>query len=77
MSIEDHSAENIDAIKDALELYGLESVMVGIPGPEQSVFSEDEDVQEKGREYIRNLIDLCGRLGSKMLVGPEYSAGVS
>ncbi len=76
MSIEDHSAENIDAIKDALELYGLESVIVGIPGPEQSVFSEDEDVQEKGREYIRNLIDLCGRLGSKMLIGPEYSAGI-
>jgi D-psicose/D-tagatose/L-ribulose 3-epimerase len=76
MSVEDHSKENVDAIKGALEECGLECVVVGIPGPEQSLFSEDRDVQQKGKDYIRGLLDLCGRLGSKMLIGPEYSVGI-
>ena len=76
MSINDHSEENINGIKNALEQYGLDSILVGIPGPEQCLFSEDEAEQKSGREYISGIIDLCGRLGSKTLVGPAYSVGI-
>ena len=76
MSINDHSEENISTIKNALEQYGLDSILVGIPGPEQCLFSEDEAKQKNGREYISGIIDVCKRLGSKTLVGPAYSAGI-
>lgn len=76
ISVEDHSSSNVDAIKSALDEYGLESVVVGIPGPEQSLFSEDKSTQKKGKDYIKSLIDLCRRLDSKMLIGPEYSVGI-
>ncbi len=76
MSIEDNSEENISAIKNALDEYGLDSMLVGIPGPNQSLFSQDENIQKNGRDYIKSIIDLCGRLGSKTLVGPAYSVGI-
>lgn len=76
MSIEDRSEENISTIKNALDEYGLDSILVGIPGPKQSLFSQDESIQKNGRDYIKSIIDLCGRLGSKTLIGPVYSVGI-
>ena len=76
MSINDHSEENISTIKNALEQYGLDSILVGIPGPEQCLFSDDNSIQKNGRDYIKGIIDLCGKLGSKTLVGPAYSVGI-
>jgi D-psicose/D-tagatose/L-ribulose 3-epimerase len=76
MSVEDHSEKNVKNIKKALDKLGLESVIVGIPGPEQSIFSDDKSIQEKGKDYLKGLIDLCVKLGSRMLIGPEYSAGI-
>lgn len=76
MSINDHSSENISAIKNTLAQYGLGSILVGIPGPEQSLFSDDDSIQKSGRDHIKGIIDLCRRLGSKTLVGPIYSVGI-
>ena len=76
MSVEDHSRENVDAIKGSLEENGLEVIIVGIPGAEQSLFSEDKSIQQKGKDYVRGLIDLCVRIGAKTLIGPLYSVGI-
>ena len=76
MSIVDNSDKNLDTIKKALDEYELESVLVGIPDPEQCLFSEDKGVQKKGIEYIKEVIDICCKLGSRTLVGPTYSAGI-
>lgn len=75
IGIDDWSDSNIIPIRESLEENKLNSVLVGIPGPEKSIFNESGDIQKEGVKFIKGLIDQCSRTGATILVGPLYSVG--
>jgi len=76
LTIKNLGDKNIDAIREGLAANNLNCVICAIPGHTESILSPDENIQEKGIQFIKDLIDLCKRLGSSMLVGPIYSTGI-
>ena len=75
MAVEDRSASLIAKIKEGLRHFDLKCCICGNFGPERDILSEDESVQEVGRQYIKESIDLCRELAADILVGPTYSVG--
>lgn len=76
IALEDRSSSHIAKIKEGLRHFDLGCCICGNFGPERDVLSEDESVQKRAREYIKESIDICKELGAGILVGPTYSVGI-
>ncbi|NQT58726.1 MAG: sugar phosphate isomerase/epimerase [Bacteroidetes bacterium] len=76
IAVEDMSENNLKIIKTGLKEYNLNCVICGVYGPDRNIMSINEDVQKKGVEYIKKVIDIAGILSAKMIVGPTYSIGI-
>lgn len=76
IGIVDKSDKNVNAIRSGIKEYDLNCIVCEIPGPEESIISEDENTQRKGVEFIKSLVDLCNKFKAKTLVGPAYSVGI-
>lgn len=76
IAVEDMSEKNVNAIRDGLKEYNLNCVICGAYTPERNIISENKDLQKKGIEYIKSLIDLCNKFEAEVLVGPTYSVGI-
>ena len=75
IGVTDWSDKNVKSINNGLKENDLNCIVCGIPGPDESIISPDENIQKKGVEFIKGLVDLCNKFNSKMLVGPTYSVG--
>ncbi|EKD88275.1 MAG: hypothetical protein ACD_34C00636G0002 [uncultured bacterium] len=74
ISVEDPSLIDIQAAKLILEKNGLQSVICGAFGPERNICSNDPNIRENAKTYIRWLIDAAYQIGASVVSGPMYSS---
>ena len=72
--VEDPKTIDPHAILDAAATAGVEVLICGAFGPGRDISSEDLMVQEDGRKYIKECIDIASIVGSGLVSGPMYAA---
>jgi D-psicose/D-tagatose/L-ribulose 3-epimerase len=71
--IEDPASLDADRVAKAIKESGLAVTTCAAMGPGRDLLSPDESVRKETMKYMRDSIDLAGKLGSKRFVGPVYS----
>jgi D-psicose/D-tagatose/L-ribulose 3-epimerase len=61
-------------VKVELDIVGIGAIVCGAFGPNRDISSNEQTVQQKGKEYIKTCIDYAEILGSPSVIGPMYSA---
>ncbi len=61
-------------VRTALEVYGLEPVIIGAFGRDRDLSSDDAAVRRNGMDYIRSCLAIGEALGARVFAGPAYSA---
>ncbi|NIA06486.1 MAG: TIM barrel protein [Actinobacteria bacterium] len=74
-SVVDTSPQHLAKIRKEVTRLGLETIICGIPGPQQSIIDPDEKVRLTGVKFVEELLDVCSALDAKALIGPTYSVG--
>jgi D-psicose/D-tagatose/L-ribulose 3-epimerase len=70
----DPEAVDVDKTKAALDDLGMESTGCSILGDDRDLISDDPDIRENAKKYMKDCVKICGELGSKIFCGPLYSA---
>ncbi len=75
ITAEDFSTLDADEINAAKEVTGIETpTMCGAFGDTRDVSSVNPDYRANGVKYIKDMVDLSVKIGTKVIVGPIYSA---
>jgi D-psicose/D-tagatose/L-ribulose 3-epimerase len=74
ISVENPALIDAKAARDILKKNQLEGIICGVFGPDRNMGSENPEVVENARSYIRWLIDAAAVIGSEVVCGPMYSA---
>jgi len=64
----------VKATKEALKASGMGCTGCSILGDDRDLISDDPAIRENAKKYMKDSIEICGALGSKILCGPLYSA---
>jgi D-psicose/D-tagatose/L-ribulose 3-epimerase len=72
--VEDPATIDTAAIRKRCEVAGIGATVCGAFGPDRDMSADDPAVRENTRAYVRKCIDIAAELGSKVVVGPMYSA---
>lgn len=65
---------DIKATKDALKSAGIECTGCAILGDDRDIISDDSAIRDNAKKYIKECIDICDALDSRIFCGPLYSA---
>lgn len=74
IAVEDPALIDVKKVKEALNQYGLQTVICGAFGNSRDLTNESKDVQQNGLSYIEACLDMCAELGVSFFAGPMYSA---
>jgi D-psicose/D-tagatose/L-ribulose 3-epimerase len=74
ISVENPELINPNAVADILKDNQLEGIICGAFGPDRNICSEDSEIRENAKTYIRWLIDAAHEIGSAVICGPMYSS---
>lgn len=74
IAVEDPTLIDVKRVKEALNQYGLETVICGAFGNSRDLTNESKEVQQNGLSYIESCLDMCAELGVSFFAGPMYSA---
>ena len=74
ISCENPALIDLRRVKDSLEETGLLPIVCGVFGPDSNICSQDPEIVENAKTYIRWLIEAAAELGSPVVCGPMYSA---
>ncbi len=74
ISIEDPSLVNVDKVKAVLEEKSLDVVVCGAFGLSRNLCSENPELVQNAKVYIKWLVDAAESLGAKVVAGPMYSS---
>jgi D-psicose/D-tagatose/L-ribulose 3-epimerase len=74
LAIEGTDQIDIQKIKEGLSSNGLSTIICGAFGPDRNICSNDLEIRENAKKYIRWLIDAAAELSSPTVCGPMYSA---
>ncbi len=72
--VEDPATIDTAAIRKRCEAAGIGATVCGAFGPDRDMSADDPAVRENTKAYVRKCIDISAELGSKVVVGPMYSA---
>ena len=74
ISVENPDLINTSAAGDILKENQLDGIICGAFGPDRNICSEDPEIRENAKTYIRWLIDAALEIGSEVICGPMYSS---
>lgn len=74
IAVEDPSLIDVQAVKAALQQYGLKASICGAFGPARDLTHEDPAVHRNCFNYIQSCLDMCMALDTGFFGGPMYSA---
>ncbi|HBU11915.1 MAG TPA: sugar phosphate isomerase/epimerase [Clostridiales bacterium] len=75
IAAEDFSSFSTDAVNEAKKVTGIETpTVVGALGETRDVSSDNPEYRKIGVQYIKDTVDLCPKIGAKVIAGPFYSA---
>ncbi len=74
IALEDVSVVDAAEVRSVLDQNGLAVTVCGAFGPSRDLASEDSSVVRQGLDYIRDSLAFCKQVGSRLFVGPMYSA---
>lgn len=72
--IEDPALLTPQRIKSSLADTSLRVSVTGAFGPNRDLTHSDPRFRQESLTYIRDMLEICEKIGAKMLVGPMYSA---
>ena len=72
--VEDPDLINVQAVKRALDDYGLKAVVCGAFGPERDFTHDDPIYHQKSFDYVNSCLEICKGLGAGFFAGPMYSS---
>lgn len=74
LCVEDPSLITGEVVADTIREADLGVSVCGAFGPDRDLSHEDTGMREQGLIYLRGCIDLAQAVGSRLVVGPMYSA---
>ena len=74
ISVENPALINTQVVNEILKKNQLEGIICGAFGPDRNVCSQDSEIRENAKNYIRWLIDAAHEIGSEVVCGPMYSS---
>ncbi|GGG76151.1 tagatose 3-epimerase [Parapedobacter pyrenivorans] len=74
IAVEDPRLIDTQAIKTVLAANELEVIICGAFGPTRDLTSDDENLQQTGKAYIDDCLEIAEALGARIFAGPMYSA---
>jgi D-psicose/D-tagatose/L-ribulose 3-epimerase len=74
ISCENPELIDVKQVKSHLEKNSLSPIVCGAFGPDRNICSQDAQIVENAKVYIRWLVDAAEVLGSPVVCGPMYSA---
>lgn len=74
LSFEEPSLIDVKKIKDVLEEKDLDVVVCGAFGLSRNLCSEDTELVQNAKDYIKWLVDAADELGAEVVAGPMYSS---
>ena len=74
LAVEDPDSFTPELVKKAADKAGIAVHICGAFGTERDISSENPEYREKGKQYIRRLIDMAEIVGSPYVAGPMYAA---
>jgi len=72
--VEDPALIDVQKVKEALLLHGLEPVICGAFGTSRDLTNDDPAYHQTSFTYIQSCLDICTALGAGFFAGPMYSA---
>lgn len=74
ISVENPDLIDVQAVNEVLKENHLEGIICGAFGPNRNICSQDAEIRENAKSYIRWLIDAAQEIGSEVVCGPMYSS---
>src|SRR5450759_1918490 len=74
ISVENPDLINVHVVNEVLKENYLEGIICGAFGPDRNICSQDAEIRENTKSYIRWLIDAAQEIGSEVVCGPMYSS---
>ncbi|MDL2237013.1 sugar phosphate isomerase/epimerase [Christensenellaceae bacterium OttesenSCG-928-K19] len=75
IAAEDFSTFSPDAVNDAVQKTGIPVYTIcGAYGDTRDISSENPEYRQNAIQYNKDMIDLCVKIGAKVVAGPMYSA---
>jgi D-psicose/D-tagatose/L-ribulose 3-epimerase len=74
ISFENPDLIDVQQVNNDLQKNSLLPIVCGAFGPDRNICSEDQQIAENAKQYIRCLVDAAAELGSPVVCGPMYSA---
>ena len=74
LSCENPSLLDVHQVKAELEKNDLLPIVCGAFGPDRNLCSDNTELVENAKSYIRWLVDAAAELGSQVVCGPMYSS---
>jgi D-psicose/D-tagatose/L-ribulose 3-epimerase len=74
IAFEDPNLIDVKQLKDTVKRIGLEVATCGVFGANRDLTSDDPDIRENAKRYIRTCLDYASELESPIFCGPAYSA---
>jgi D-psicose/D-tagatose/L-ribulose 3-epimerase len=74
VALEDPSIVDAVEVRSVLQDNGLQITVCGAFGPSRDLASDDPVLVQGGLDYIKSALEFAEGVGSKLLVGPLYSA---
>ena len=67
-------AVDVEGTKKALKSTNLGCTGCAIMSPDRDIISDDPEIRENGKNYLKSCIEILAELGSDTFAGPFYSA---
>lgn len=74
LSCENPQLLDVQEVKRELQRVGLDAIVCGAFGPDRNICSDDPQIRENAKTYIRWLVDAAYELNSPVICGPMYSS---
>ena len=74
IAVESPELIDLAILKSALQNKGVQAIMCGVFGPQRNLSSLVVEERRNAESYLRWMIDAASDLGTRLVIGPMYSA---